>query len=200
MSNAVEVKFGDWIQRGFDLFKDNMAVLIPVGLLAIIISVCTAGILAGPMAVGMILVILALLDKKEPKPDIGAVFNGFSFFLQSFLFCLVFGLGLFVIAVILSLIPCIGHVLLAALSVTAGTFLMFGLFLIADRKMEFWPAAVESYNKVKTNFWPFLGFAIITGLIAQVGGVVCCVGMFLTVPMAYCMIAVAYRDVFGPAA
>ena len=73
----VEVKFGDWIQAGFNLWKDNLALLIVAALIAILLSCVTVGILAGPMMAGLIMISLALVDKKEPKPQSGDVFQGF---------------------------------------------------------------------------------------------------------------------------
>ncbi len=125
----VEVKFGNWIQTGFDLYKQNIGALILPSALAIIISGVTFGILAGPMMVGLILVTLRLLDKSEPKPAPGDVFQGFNYFIPAFLFAVVWGIVFFV----LSMIPFLGLLLVLA----GGTFLMFGLFLIADKKMEF---------------------------------------------------------------
>jgi len=195
----VDVKFGEWIQKGFELFKANAIVLIVATLLAVIIGGATGGILSGPMFAGVCLIALALVDKKEPKPDIGAVFKGFDYFLNSFLFFLVWGILAFVVVGLLNLIFCVGQLLGVVVIIVLKTLLMFALFLIVDRKMEFWPASMESINRVKGNFFPFLGFAVIAGLIGMIGFVVCGIGVIFTLPITICCLAVAYRDVFGPA-
>ena len=152
-----EGKFGDWIQKGFDLYKENFGILLLVTLLGSLISGFTAGILAGPMSIGMILVALALLDKKEPRPEVGDLFKGFGYFLQSFLFMLVWGVIMIGAALILSLIPCAGQVGAIVVIYALETLLMFALFIMAERNMDFWPASMESMNKVKENFWEFFG-------------------------------------------
>ena len=192
-----EVKFSEWIKQGFELFKANAQVLILANLVAIILSICSIFILLGPMVAGLIIVTLGLLDKKEPKPDVGDVFKGFAYFLQSFLFMLVFGLGIAIIFCILSFIPCIGHILMFVLALTIPAFLMFSMWLIVDKNMEFWPATMENFNVVISNFWSFLGFSIVVNLIGQAGVLVCCIGGFITAPICMCIMAVAYRDVFG---
>ena len=76
---------------------------------------------------------------------------------------------------------------------------MFGMFLIVDKKMDFWPASMESINVVKTNFWPFLGFAVVAAIIGSLGAIACGIGVIFTLPIQGCILAVAYRAVFDGA-
>jgi uncharacterized membrane protein len=192
-----QVKFGDWIQKGFDLYKANLATLIVVWLLVAVLSGLTLGVLFGPMACGAILITLALIDGREPKPEIGDVFKGFAFFLQSLLGVVVVFAVCFVGGGILGLVPLFGPILSMLFQLAVSTLTMFAFFLIAERNMEFIPALRLSIDTVKTNFWEFLGLLVVAGAIASVGLVACCVGVFLTQPIAGCIIAVAYREVFG---
>jgi putative exporter of polyketide antibiotics len=197
---TVEVKFGDWIQKGFDLYKDNLATLILVNLLAVVISVFTVGILAGPMAVGVILVTLALLDKQQPAPQVGDVFKGFSYFLPSFLFCIAFLVVMMIGSFILGMIPCLGQILSLLFTYGLQALVMFALFNIADKKMDVVPAVQASIEVVKLNFWPFLGFAIVAAVLGSVGAIACGIGIVVTLPLYYCILAVAYREVGGSVA
>jgi hypothetical protein len=45
----VEVKFGEWIEEGFNLYKANFGPLVLASLLAILLSSVSFGILTGPM-------------------------------------------------------------------------------------------------------------------------------------------------------
>ena len=195
--DKVQVKFGEWIENGFNLYKENFGVLVLVSLFAGLLSAVTLGILAGPMMAGVLLITLALFDKKEPKPEVGNLFKGFDYFLNTFLFVLVWGVILVVAFSILCLVPCLGQ--LAALFViyAAQAFLMFGLFRIVDKKMEFWPASMESIDTIKTNFWPFLGFFVVSSIIGSIGAIACGIGVVVTAPIQACILTVAYRDVFG---
>jgi hypothetical protein len=191
----VEVKFGEWIQKGFDLYKANLGTLILVSLLAMVLSALTVGILAGPMSVGVILVTLALLDKKDPKPEVGEVFKGFNYFAQSLVFFFGFIIIMLAGSFILGLIPCVGQVLSILYCYGLQAVLMFGFFNIADKKMDFLPAAQASIDVVKTNFWLFLGLNIVASILSSLGVIACGIGIVVTMPLYFCIIAVAYREI-----
>ncbi len=192
-------KIGGWIQQGFELFKGHAVTLIAAAALVTIIGGATGGILLGPMLAGLILIALALADKREPKPDLGVVFKGFDYFLNTFLFWLVWSILVFALVGLLSLVWCVGHLLAAALAIVLKTLLMFALFLIVDRKMDFWPASLASIQRVKESFLPLLVFMLIMAAIVLAGVLACGIGVVVTAPIAVCCLAVAYRDVFGPA-
>ncbi len=198
--DKVDVKFGEWIEEGFNLYKENFGILVLVSLIAVIVSAITVGVLAGPMAAGVLLIVFQLQDRKEPKPEVGTLLKGFDFFLNSFLFFIVWGIAIFVVSLILGLVPCIGQVASLFVVFVAHALLMFGMFLIVDRNMEFWPASVESFNMVKRNFWPFLGFSIVSNLIGSIGAVACGIGVVFTLPIQVCILMVAYREIFGGSA
>ncbi len=195
--SKVQVKFGDWIEGGFNLYKANFGTLILASIFVTVISTITAGILAGPMLAGLVLVTLQMLDRKEPQPEAGKVFKGFDYFLQSFLFVVVWGIGILIGSLILGSIPVIGQLASVAFVYAAQAFLMFGMFLIVDREMGWLPASTESINIVKTNFWPFFGFSAVAGIIGSIGAIACGIGVVFTIPIQGCMLAVAYREVFG---
>ena len=153
----VEVKFGEWLEKGFNLYKENIATLILASAVAILLSVATLGILAGPMLAGVFFITLGLFDKTDPKPEAGSLFKGFNYFLNSFLFVIVWGVAIIVASFILSIVPCIGQLASLFIAYAVQAFLMFGLLLIVDKRMEFWAASMESLNKVKTNFGPAWG-------------------------------------------
>ena len=194
--DKVNVRFGEWIENGFNIYKADFGPLVLASLIAILLGSVSFGILTGPMMAGMAVVTLQIFDKTQPPPTAGRVFQGFDYFLNSFLFFLVWGLMLMIASVILFIIPCIGFILAMFLIYAAQAFLMFGLFLIVDRKMDFWPASKESMNMVKSNFWPFLGLSVIASLIGGLGSIACGVGIIFTLPIQFCILAVAYREVF----
>lgn len=199
--NQAEVKFGEWLEKGFNLYKSNFGLLVLSTLLVLLLSVISVGILAGPLTAGLFIVVLGLIDQVTPKPEAGNVFKGFSFFLNAFLFILVWGLLIFSATFILALIPCIGQIASIFLSYAMQALLMFSFLLMVDRKMDFWPASMESINIVKTNFWPFLGFGIVCSLISSLGALACGIGVIFTAPFGYCAVAVAYREITsGPQA
>lgn len=192
----VSDRFGNWIKEGFELYKDNFVVLFVASLIASVLSCVTAGILLGPMYAGVLLIALRLRDKTEPAPSVGDVFSGFSYFLQTFLFFLVWGIIFIVVSIILILIPCIGSIVDVCLLFAAGACLMFAPFLIIERRMDFWDASLQSFHRVKKDFWPFLGLFVIAWILGNIGCVLCGIGAIFTMPLLVTIITVVYRDFF----
>lgn len=191
-----EVKIGKWLEEGFNLYKNNFATLVLASIIALVLSTVTIGLLTGPMIAGLIIITLQLLRKKEPKPDAGSVFRGFHYFLNAFLFMLIWGIAILLGSVVLSLFPIIGQLLSLFFAYSAQAFLMFGLFLIVDQQMNFWPASQKSIHTVKSNFWPFLGLSAIASIIGSIGAIAFGVGIVLTIPIQACILAVAYQEIF----
>lgn len=193
----VQVKFGSWIERGFNLYKVNFTTLVLASVFAVVLGTVSIGILAGPMLAGLAIVTLGLLDQTDPKPEAGKVFGGFNYFLNSFLFFVLWGTAILVGSVILGLIPVIGQLASIFFVYAAQAFLMFGIFLIVDRKMDFWSASMDSINTVKTNFWPFFGLSLVAAIIGSIGALAFGIGVVFTIPIQACILAVAYREVYG---
>ena len=194
--DKVEVKFGEWFEKGFNLYKENIATLIFASIVALLLSAASLGILAGPMMAGVIFITLGFFDGTDPKPEVGTLFKGFDYFLNAFLFVFVWGVAIVIASFILAIVPCIGALAALFVAYAAQAFLMFGLFLIVDKRMDFWSASMESYNKVKTNFWPFLGFSVLTSIVGSIGSIACGIGVVVTAPIQACVLTVAYREVF----
>ena len=144
--------------------------------MVVLLSGVTAGILAGPMFGGLIIVCLALWDRKSPRPQVGTVFQGFGYFVQTLLMFLVWFAILIIPVVILSIIPVIGQIAVMALALAVQAFLMFAVFLIVERNMGFWEASMESIHTVLGNLWPFLGFGVLAAVIGNIGSFVCGIG------------------------
>jgi hypothetical protein len=190
------VKFGEWIEKGFNLYRAHLGILLPATLIAILLSAVTLGILAGPMLAGLLFITLALHDGKAPRPEFSNVFRGFDYFQNSLLFVLGWGLATAAAAFIIGLVPGLGHLAALFLVYAVQAFLMFGLFLIVDRRMDFWPASLASIQLVKRNFWPFLGFSAVASVIGSLGVIACGIGLFLTASIQACILTVSYRELF----
>ncbi len=196
--DIVQVDLSNWVKEGIDMYKNNFIILALASLITILASGLSAGILAGPLFAGFIIITLKIYDNKAQDLTIKDLFSGFSFFLQSFLLFLVWGLLTLVASAILNILPFIGMLASICLQVAAGAFLMFALFLIVDKKMDFWPASMESINLVKTNFWPFLSLALVAGILGYIGIIIFGIGVIVTLPIYFCIITIAYRKSFQP--
>ena len=193
----VEVRFGKWIEEGFILYKNNFGTLVLASVIALVLSTVTVGLLAGPMIAGLVIITLQLLRREEPKPDAGRVFRGFDHFLNSFLFVAVWGIAILIGSFVLALFPVIGQLLSLFFIYAAQAFLMFGIYLIVDKQMNFRPASRESIQTVRTNFWPLFGLSAIASIIGSVGAIAFVIGIVFTIPIQACILAVAYQQIFG---
>jgi uncharacterized membrane protein len=193
----VKVNLGEWFEKGFRLYRENMLMLIPATFMALILSVASVGILAGPMLSGVLVITLALLRRQHPKPEIFDIFKGFRFFVNAFVFVLVWGMLICAGSMIFLMIPGIGQLAVLFFIYSAQAVLMFGPFLIVDRDMDFLNATITSFNTVKRNFWPFLSVSAVSGVIGSIGCIAFGIGIVVTVPLQVCILSVAYDSVFG---
>jgi hypothetical protein len=195
----VDVKIGKWLEEGFTLYKNNFKTLVLAAIIGLVLSTVSIGILAGPMIAGLIIMTLQLIRKEDPKPEAGAVFRGFGYFLNAFLFTVIWGIVIVVGSLLVGWFPIIGQLLSLFFVYAAQAFLMFGLYLIVDKQMNFWPASQESMHTVKTNFWPFFGLAAIASIIGSIGALAFGIGVVLTIPIQICILTVAYHEIFDEA-
>jgi hypothetical protein len=196
MADNSEVKFGEWIDRGFKLYQANFVLLILSALVAVLVSTFSLMILAGPMIIGLCMITLRLVDEEELAPSPGDLFQGFSKFLDGFLYAFILTLAIIVLNLVLGVIPCLGTLAAVFASLVISALVMFAPFKIADSSTPFWPACQESIEIVKVSFWPFLGLYLVASLLGQLGMVLCGIGLFLTLPLTFCILGVAYRDVY----
>jgi hypothetical protein len=187
---AAKFDFGLEMGNGFNLFKENMGLLILASFLASLLGLLTCTVLMGPLYIGVLLIIDRLMKKDNPAPQVGDLFKGFDFFLNSFLFWLIF----MVCNTVLAFIPVIGTLLSMAL----GTLLWWGFMFIAYENLTAIDAIKKVINEtVSGNFFNQLLFALVANLIAGAGILLCGVGAFFTVPISYCMMVCCYQATYG---
>jgi uncharacterized membrane protein len=183
------------LSGGWQVYKENWALMSVASLLAFILSACTLGVLAGPLLMGLFR--MAFATMRGERPVMGDMFNWRGRFLQSFLTALIFG-------AIYAGLGGIGNnnAFFGLLSAAATPMLtlMFGFTtsLVLERDMD----VVNAINHVSrlvfsrdAFMWWVVGlvFAAITA-----GGFIGCgVGILITLPWMISASAVAYRDVFG---
>lgn len=193
--NGIETHFGHWIELAVDLYKKHFGILIPVSLIGGLLSVCSMGILAGPMAAGMVLILFRLLDGKDPLPNITDIFKGFDYFLPSFLFSIVC-LAVLLLAKTVLWPTWAGRFLFGALLPAALTIVGFGFFLLVDRRLDYRSALSESYRVIKPHFFPLYALVLIAMLFSGCGALLCGIGAVATAPLGWVLLAIAYRAIF----
>ncbi|MBU6402335.1 MAG: DUF4339 domain-containing protein, partial [Verrucomicrobia bacterium] len=74
---------------------------------------------------------------------------------------------------------------------------LFTFPLIIDKQLGFWAAMELSRKQVNRHWWLVFALAVVAGLIGMAGVVVCCIGVFVTVPISLGTLMYAYEDLFG---
>jgi uncharacterized membrane protein len=192
IARGYEIKTGDWISRGLALVRENPGITIggtSIGLAIIGIadsaSIGLAGmVISGPIFGGIYLMFLKRVRGQEAT--IQDVFAGFSpAFLQLFLAGLVkdllTGSGMF-----LCLIP----------GIYLAVAWVFTLFLVIDKRMEFWPAMETSRKVVTKNWFGMFVFMLACFGVNLLGALACGIGLLITMPITLGAIACAYEDIF----
>ncbi len=78
-----------------------------------------------------------------------------------------------------------------------GVAWAFAIVLVIDKRLDFWPA-MELSRKVVTKHWFIIfGLVLLNGLISVAGILACCIGAFVTAPIALISLLYAYEDIFG---
>lgn len=211
ISNSLE-RFGAWFKEGFDLYKENAVLLIGASGLAIVLSQISLGLLSGPAALGVYLLVFQLLRKSSPPPHILNMFDGKkgSSYLHAF------ALSIFWLLVILladyalrslvwSSLAC-GFSVLFSLAIHSTTIL--ALPLIADREMTFFDASLESVDLIKKDFLSFYVFASLgllcivwaptllrAGMAEWFSGLI--IGSIL-LPLYFCTVGIIYQKLVPP--
>ena len=189
---ASKVDIGGWMTEAWEVYKANFGLLCVATLLAGLLGGFTCGVLMGPMWAGLAMILLRLLRREQPVPQIGDLFKGFDFFLQALLLVVVIGVA----GAVVSFVPVVGAVAPTLLA----PLVMFAMFLIVDRKLEFWPAIQASFEKAKQEYVSLLVLSLVAGLISAAGMILCGIGVILTAPFGAIVSAVAYRHLFEDAA
>ncbi|HTL56136.1 MAG TPA: GYF domain-containing protein [Candidatus Limnocylindrales bacterium] len=91
----------------------------------------------------------------------------------------------------------IGMLLALIIMTYLNTCWMFALPLAADKGLKFWPALELSRRIVSKHWWMTFWLLVVAGVIALLGLLACGVGLIVTCPIAFAMLACHYEKVFG---
>lgn len=191
----------------------GMAQIPFIGLLFSLVSI----IITGPLMGGVYLFLLRVL-RGQPT-EVGEVFAGFrdnlgQLILAHIMPALIAGavaLPGIILAVVPGVLmarshePNVGLIILLAFGVLLAlvpliyctTCWAFTIPLVADRRLEFWPAMKASRAQVGRHWWMVFALVILVGLINFVGLILCCVGIFVTTPLCFLALACAYETLFA---
>jgi hypothetical protein len=220
----MEVNFGAWFERALAVYKVHWlplvilfaAVGICVGvpqalvqswllgypLLTLLFQLAVVVAVTGPVMIGIARYVLRLFDHPDQAVDLGAAFRaaleGYQQFKDAALLFLIIGGVGFVAQYVLGLFlwPFLTTLGSALISFFVATAFMFSMWLMAEHKCGFQAALSGSWSAVKDNFHVFLIFHLMALGVGIAGVIACGIGVVATVPLYFCLMAVAFREVF----
>ena len=184
---------GVCFKKAFEVYKKNLGLLIGASFVASLLISLTAGILTGPILAGLMVLILKLVDGKEGAA-FSNIFESFDSFLTTFLICLAWGAAFYASAMVLNVIPVIGFVAVLVLSGAFSVFLSFAIIQVVEKKEGFQAASKSAFVLLKENLWMLIAYGVPASLASSVGALACGIGVIVTIPMYYVLMAVAYRQ------
>ena len=198
------------------MIKDQYWIIFAITFVGIVVGGAVPLILIGPMMCGIYLV---LLRKHEGRPaDFGGLFKGFDYFLPGLILAIIITVPLivFIVAIYLPLVGIalaapnlnesellmfIGgtiavELVVALIMVCLHTLLIFAFPLVVDKKLSAIPAIELSARAVWHNLSGVAGLFAVGFVVAIIGYLMLCIGIYLVLPLILAATLVAYRKVF----
>ena len=190
---------GSTFDRGLAVYKKNFVPLLVATLLAVVIGGITCGICAAPLFCGLFAMILTALRSPEATLQIGDVFKGFQNFLPAFVSCLVIGAINSIACSVLMVVPVLGWVAVIVIGYAAlPAVVLWAQLLVADQDASIGDAILVPLKLLgDKRFWSVILVAFVACLLGSLGVVACGIGLFVTLPFAYCMVAAAYEEAYA---
>lgn len=192
---TAEIKLGDWLSYGWQVYKENWMLMSMATLLGGFLGAVTIGILAGPLLMGLYR--MAFKTMRGERPQMADLFNWDGRFLQAFLAFLIY----FLISAGISGAGS-NSALAALMSFVVTPFLtvMLGLTmpLILEHDWDISKAINEIGRRMFTKdafMWWIVG--LVFAAIGVGGFFACGIGGLVTIPWMVSSSAIAYRDIFG---
>lgn len=179
---GVRCETGRWLGAGWQLVQRDMGTYFLMALVFALVN--SVPFIQGALIAGFhIFTMKKLLGRRTEFADL---FSGFSFFVPTLLASLVIALFTF-----LGTLACIIPGLVVA------AMYKFTYLFIVDKRMDFWPAMKASHEIVRQDYFGFTMFLLASALVNLLGVLCCVVGVFITIPMTFAAITVAYREIVG---
>ncbi len=179
---GVRCQTGRWLGAGWEIVKNDIGNYLLVSLVFTVLN--GVPFIQGALIAGFhIYTAKKLLGRQAEFADL---FKGFNFFIPTLVASLLIGLFTF-----LGSLACIIPGL-----VIAAMYKFTYLFII-DKRMDFWPAMQASHSIVKQDYFGFTMFLLAAALVNLLGVLCCLVGLFVTIPMTFAAITIAYREIVG---
>lgn len=178
----IQALTGRWIGAGWALVKADIGNFVLVTLVFALLN--GVPLIGGAMAAGFhVYCMRKLLGRQAEFADL---FKGFNFFVPTLVASIVIGLFTFA-GTLLCLIP----------GLVVAAMYKFTYLFIVDKRMDFWQAMQASHAVAKNDYFGFTIFLLAMAGVNLLGVLCCIVGVFVTIPITFAAITIAYQEVVG---
>ena len=193
LARDYDLDIGSCIRRAWNLVFSNFWPIFGTTLLAIVLMSVAGSLPPASLALGYVLMgglqWYLLKQIRGEQAELSDLMTGVNVaFVPLMLFSIVgqllTGIGFF-----LCILP--GIYLTVA-------WLQFTPLLILEKKIDFWPAMELSRKVVTRHWWVLFGLLLVELGLALLGLMVCCVGIFVMLPVITAATVYAYEDIFNP--
>ena len=190
---------GTTFNRGLEIYKKNFVPLLLATLLALVVGGVSCGICTAPLLCGVYAMILAAMRDGNATLKACDVFKGFQKFEPAFVSCLVLGVIYNVVCTVLAIIPVLGWIAVIILGFAAfPAIVAWSQLLVADQDASVGDAIMVPIKLLRDKrFWSIVLVVFVASLVGGLGAIACGIGIFATIPFAFCMIAAAYEEAYG---
>ena len=179
---GIKAEGGRWIGEGFELVKKDLGNYILISLVFFLLN--GVPLIQGALIAGFHIFTMKKLMGRNA--EFGDLFKGFNFFVPTLVAALLIGIFTFA-GTLLCIIP----------GLVVAAMYKFTYLFIVDKRMDFWPAMQASHAVVKNDYFGFTMFLILAFLVNVLGFICCIVGLFVTVPLTFAAITIAYKELVG---
>ena len=180
--SGVQAQTGRWISAGWELVKADLGSFALMALVYVLLG--GVPLIQGALTVGMhIYCMKKLLGRQAEFADL---FTGFNFFVPSLVASLLIGLFSF-LGAILCIIP----------GLVIAAMYKFTYLFIVDKRMDFWQAMKASQSVARNDYFGFTVFLLALAGINVIGFLCLFVGIFVTIPLSFAAVTIAYQEIVG---
>ncbi len=216
-----QIRAVECFQEGWELIKPHYWIMLAITFVGILIGgLIPLGIGLGAMYCGIYYVLFGLADGK--RPDFNDLFKGFNYFIPALIATLILVVPMIIFLVVMwvsmagvmfSMAEGHGRINEAAIFALYGTlfvegiimaivlgcihaFIIFTYPLIVDRGLSGPEAFKTSAKAVWANLSGVVGLMLCQFALGFIGYLACGIGLYLTLPIMFAGVFVAYRRVF----
>ena len=184
------INMGGWISQAWNMVFSEFGPILLLSIIYLVAltvassTVIGTFVLGGPLTVGFF---YALFRKIKGQPvQVGDIGKGFNFFVASLLSY-----------ILISFFTSIGFLLCIIPGFIVTALYIFTPAFIADKNMDFWEAMEASRKLVSQHLFEMVIFTLVLILISIAGILLCGIGLFITTPLCFAAIVIAYNELVG---